>query len=589
MSAGVELGSDVSSRRLDPVSLACLFGILVLAVWLRCRTIAPEIQAMWGLRLWPDAGMRGEPLDCDESYYAYLGRRIAQGDVLYRDLTENKPPLGYWLYALPAVFGGASELSVRILPIPFALATIVLCWASARKVAGPLAGLAAALALATIGTDPFVFGNGANLEHFMNCFSTAALAILLHRPGRPAWLFGAGVLIAAASLVKPPAAVNLLPALAALAMAEDRLRATSRRRWALARLGRAGSLLVGFASLWGPALLILALQGALAAGLEDFGTYARGLALATPADPSQPSRWVRWLTGNASPEGRLPWPFGPSTYLAWWGAGLYPLWAVAAPITLALLFNRRGGRGLIALWTLCAWVQVVAPGLYWQHYYMLLLPPLAIGFGTALVDVKRAFWEAIRRKRTAAAVACFPGLVGLLLAASTTLVIQWQEYVRTTPELMVERDKGGKQWLALREFGERLRRASPEAFGTHRPKIVIWGIQSPLYIYAHCDSATRHGFTDDLLKNLARENGAAEKTSRALADLASRRLDEIARDVREKRPELVFAGYPPFPKLAAILKERYFPAQRFPNDMGLWVRSDLSDAFVKTMKKLANE
>ena len=33
-----------------------------------------------------------EPLDCDEAAYAYIGHRILRGDVMYRDLTENKPP-----------------------------------------------------------------------------------------------------------------------------------------------------------------------------------------------------------------------------------------------------------------------------------------------------------------------------------------------------------------------------------------------------------------------------------------------------------------------------------------------------------------
>ena len=33
-----------------------------------------------------------EPLDCDEAAYGYMGRRMAAGAVLYKDLTEYKPP-----------------------------------------------------------------------------------------------------------------------------------------------------------------------------------------------------------------------------------------------------------------------------------------------------------------------------------------------------------------------------------------------------------------------------------------------------------------------------------------------------------------
>ena len=41
---------------------------------------------------------------------------------MYRDLTENKPPLGYWLYALAVALGGYNELAIRLLPIPAVLA-----------------------------------------------------------------------------------------------------------------------------------------------------------------------------------------------------------------------------------------------------------------------------------------------------------------------------------------------------------------------------------------------------------------------------------------------------------------------------------
>ena len=50
-----------------------------------------------------------EPLDCDEAAYAYIGHRLLKGDVMYRDLTENKPPLGYWLYALAVALGGSTS------------------------------------------------------------------------------------------------------------------------------------------------------------------------------------------------------------------------------------------------------------------------------------------------------------------------------------------------------------------------------------------------------------------------------------------------------------------------------------------------
>ena len=71
-----------------------------------------------GIDLWPASAGASEPLDCDEAAYAYIGHRILRGDVMYLDLTENKPPLGYWLYTLTVALGGYHELAIRVMPIP---------------------------------------------------------------------------------------------------------------------------------------------------------------------------------------------------------------------------------------------------------------------------------------------------------------------------------------------------------------------------------------------------------------------------------------------------------------------------------------
>ena len=89
------------------------------ALDLRCLVSRPHIWTALarrdsGSRLWPAAVGASEPLDCDEAAYAYIGHRILRGDVMYRDLTENKPPLGYWLYTLAVALGGYSELAIRV-------------------------------------------------------------------------------------------------------------------------------------------------------------------------------------------------------------------------------------------------------------------------------------------------------------------------------------------------------------------------------------------------------------------------------------------------------------------------------------------
>ena len=72
------------------------------------------------------------------------GIAFSRGDVLYRDVTENKTPLGYWLYTLAVLVGGYNELAIRIMPIPFVLATIALVWWIAGKLGGQVSACLAA-------------------------------------------------------------------------------------------------------------------------------------------------------------------------------------------------------------------------------------------------------------------------------------------------------------------------------------------------------------------------------------------------------------------------------------------------------------
>jgi 4-amino-4-deoxy-L-arabinose transferase-like glycosyltransferase len=193
-------------------SIVVLVAILCFDVWYRAHTFAPTVAQATGLNLWPWATGPSEPLDCDEAAYAYIGHRLLHGDVMYRDLTENKPPLGYWLYGLGVKLEGYHELAIRLLPLPAILVTIALIWWIGSTLAGPLAACLAAGIYVLLSTDPYLFGNGSNMEHFMNLFSVASLALLLlgwNRDRRMPF-FAAGACLAAATLVKQ---VAILPGL----------------------------------------------------------------------------------------------------------------------------------------------------------------------------------------------------------------------------------------------------------------------------------------------------------------------------------------------------------------------------------------
>jgi 4-amino-4-deoxy-L-arabinose transferase-like glycosyltransferase len=555
-----------------------LIVLLVFDVWYRGHTFGPSLGKSVATSLWPGVAGMTEPLDCDEAAYAYIGHRALQGDVLYRDLTENKPPLGYWLYALQVAIGGYDELAIRIMPIPYVLATIVLVWWIGYRTGGPAAACLAAGLFIVCSTDPYLFGNGANLEHFINLFAVAALALLLRGwDGTGRWpLLASGICVGAAVLVKQVAIVQAGVFVLALALRNTAADDRPRRRFTRTLLDLL-AFAAGLVSIVALAAGILFLQGADHSAMEDIFEYGRALATDTLPEPHAPSVWVRWVTGNADPSGHLPWPFGKTDYLVWWGTGSWPLWLASIPALVALFLSRRstGPRRLIAAWTLAAWAQVILPGLYWPHYYLLPTAGAAILVALYFTDAAALLLQAVHRRKATARNSsgnepglgrlCWAGVVVLLIgaAAGTTVFVQIRDYLLVPPEELTIRYKGGRQWVVLRQMGLELAR---RAAVWDQPKLYVWGWQSPLHFYARLDSPTRHFFVDNLLRDQADRHHP----------LIEPRTEEIVASLRRHPPALVFTGYPPFRALQAFLNEGYSSSRLA---RGLWVRRDGSGPF----------
>jgi hypothetical protein len=274
-------------------------------------------------------------------------------------------------------------------------------------------------------------------------------------------VFAAGVCLGLACLVKQVVAIN--GALFAVFLLDSGRPVRERIRDLVALFG-------GVALVWGVAALVLILQGAGPSAYVDIFQYGRALATDTPPEPHSPSPWIRWITGNADPAGRLPWPFGRTDYLVWWGTGSWPAWLVSIPAILAIGLAARSSmpRRLVAAWTVAAWIQVALPGLYWQHYYLLPLPGMAVVVAVHYADaLARVSTSRLRGLLWGAWVAL------LTLALAWTVRIQVRDYLLTPPEMLTVKYKGGRQWVALRALGRDLARRSSIWSDPH---LFVWGL-----------------------------------------------------------------------------------------------------------------
>jgi len=140
--------------------------------------------APWGLigfcTLWRLPGLGEPPWLNDEGVYAMVGRALLHGEMLYRQVWENKPPAIYLLNAAAERLGGAGHVitSMRLLAL---IASVIALAALYRLMAAERGTGAARLAVlvAGIGLDlPLIDGTEANAEIFVAAASATGMALI---------------------------------------------------------------------------------------------------------------------------------------------------------------------------------------------------------------------------------------------------------------------------------------------------------------------------------------------------------------------------------------------------------------------------
>ena len=306
----------------------------------------------------------------DETFLATQAHVLNDGGQLYEEAIDRKPPIVPYVYAATFTFFETTALwSVRLMAMLAVAITALLLAVEARRRYGPRAAWIAGI-LFVVATISFVpqDGQAANFEVFMLPSMTAA--ILFARRGRG---FLAGVAVAAATLAKQTGAATLLPVIYLIA------RARGKRG--------AGEVFLGFSL---PTALV-----ALAMG---------------------PAQLVYWtVLGNGSYVGMKT--MSTTVLLLFLGmtvmfvlCNLPLLWRIPKAWSDRNLVALDGERDTdLWLWVLSAALSVAVGLRFFGHYYMQLVPPLALLASGAL-----ARGSALWAKRAVA----FALVVGCLFSAT---------------------------------------------------------------------------------------------------------------------------------------------------------------------------
>jgi 4-amino-4-deoxy-L-arabinose transferase-like glycosyltransferase len=337
------------------------------------RRLAAPLLLVAAALLLRAPGFGSAVLDPDEGLYVVQAAAWLRGHWPYIAVWDMHPPGAPALLALVQALVPDPVLALRLAGALAVGATALLLRDTARILgAGP--GTALAAGLLYVAHTLVAGGLATNTELLFAPFVALAARLLLAEALRPAAPRVAIVLIAGLSAgvalwVKQVTALEssaLWFTLVCVALAARRMRV--------------------------PRLLPLAVAFALGAGLPSLG-MAFGYWLT--------GHWADWLQGNIlAPLAYVGAPDEAPGLRRGLAAALPPfsgLLLATAGLAFADETGRRAAR-LLLPWLAAAVVAMAAPGKYFDHYFLVLLPPLSLlaAFGLSAV-VRRAVRPAVQR------------------------------------------------------------------------------------------------------------------------------------------------------------------------------------------------
>lgn len=436
------------------------------------------------------------PLERDEGEYAYIGQRWLRGDVPYQASFDQKPPGAFAAFAAIERLFGTGPAAIHWGAQIYTLATLAVIFLLGRRLYSAPAGFFAALLAAFLTADESVKGNAANTELFMLLPMTAALAAALRAvdTGRGAWALAAGALATAAVLFKQVAVFNLLFLLALVLWRRPRMPVL------------AGLFLVGVVAGAVPVVAYFRQTGTWAEFYDCTVQYNLAYSGETPLAEYRQNFWRT---------------FKDILHTAW------PVYALAL-VPVVRLVSRRGfpeaaparrGTAVTLGWWASGWLGVATGGYFREHYYIQVIPMLALlaGQGAARLVRPPAAWR----------VNPVPGLV-IVLALVYGVSASRDYFFSGTPDEKCRRLYGRNPFPEARLVAAYIEKESgPE------DTVFVFGSEPEVYFYSNRRCAGRYIFMYPLMTAYP---GTLERQREALAALRRHRPRFIVTigDVRER-------------------------------------------------------
>jgi len=398
------------------------------------------------------------PLERDEGEYAYAGQLILQGIPPYELAYNMKLPGTYYAYAGILGLFGQTVTAVHIGLLIVNIATILLVFLLTKKLFGGTAGVVAAASYGLLSVSPAVLGFAGHATHFVVLPALGGLLLLLMAvESKKLWLyFSSGALLCLSFLAKQPGAFFLL--FGGLYLLKSEWKGPLPLRNLLPR-----SIAFGLGAVFPFVVTCTVLYRAGVFGKFWFWTfsYAREYGGIISLDEGLQNFSITF----------------PPLFIQAIG-----LWVLAAVGLYFLLANRQfRAHAVFVIGFFAFSFLAVSAGFYYRpHYYVLLLPAVAVLAGVGVSGAVAAFFQGDSLQ----AFKFVPAALFLMALGFSVYALR-QYLFEVDPALACRLLYGLEPFPEAIDVGKYIKDHTPET-----ARIVVMGSEPEIYFYAHRHSAT---------------------------------------------------------------------------------------------------
>ncbi|HEX5030605.1 MAG TPA: glycosyltransferase family 39 protein [Candidatus Eisenbacteria bacterium] len=401
------------------------------------------------------------PLERDEGEFGYIAQQLLHGVPVYLSAYTQKLPGAYYVYAWFLLLFGQSTVGIHLGFLLTNAATMALVFLIGRKIHGGLAGCAGALVYGVMALSPALLGASGHATHLIAFFSVLGLYALLEARERGRlWLYLVSGLSFGMAFLSKQSAVFYAPLIVAY-LALEALRLEPARRAGFP--ARAGAFVAGAAA---PMVLTLAYYAAIGhLGTLWYWSFQLARQFGEQVGFSGAMANLRDRTREVT-------------------AGFVIVWLVGAVGLGVMLRDRSLGalRYLILAFGLAAILSIVPGYFFTTHYYIAVLPFLAILVGGLLDVVARG-----RGERGPSSVGTAAIGAALAIGLSVGVVRYEPFYSGRMPDAAAARIiYSGNPFPESVEVGQYLREHTSPG-----DSIAVLGSETQIYFYAQRPSASR--------------------------------------------------------------------------------------------------